>query len=105
MKNEHMYKKLKYKLTLSYMYNINKYHRPDKQTIWHMCQYFNVKFNQHMFWTIIKFEYYLNMRICRDTWYRRCNDKMLMDYANTNNISIYDMKEHKIINPVYNILI
>ena len=95
-----MYKKLKYELALSYMYNVNKYHSPDKQTIWNMCQYFNVEFTKHMFWTIMKFEYYFDMRICRDTWYRRCNNKMLMDYANANHIIIYDMKEHKIINSV-----
>ena len=100
MKNEHMYKKLKYELTLSYMYNVNKYHRPDKQTIWHICQYFNVTFNKHMFWTIMKFEYYFNMRICRYTWYRRCSEQMLVDYANTHHLSLYDMQEHKIINSV-----
>lgn len=97
MKNEHLYKKLKYALTLSYMYNVNKYHRPDKQTIWHMCQYFNVEFNNKRFDTIVNFGCVFGMRLRRDTHYLFFNDKMLMDYANAHNIRLYDMKEHKLV--------
>ena len=100
MKNEHLYKKLKYELTLSYLYNTNKYHRTNRQTLWNICQYFNIEFTNCLYSTIVNFAYFFGIRLRRDTYFLCCNDVMLTHYANSHNISIYDMKEHKIINSV-----
>lgn len=100
MKNEHMYKKLKHELTLNYLYNTNKYHRPHIQTILHICKYFNVDFNSKWCNTITDFGYVFSMRLRFETHYLFLNDKMLIDYANAHHISIYDIEEHKIINSV-----
>lgn len=100
MKNEHIYKKLKYELTLNYLYNTNKYHRPYMQTILHICKYFNVDFNSKWCNTITDFGYVFGMRLRIETHYLFLNDKMLIDYANTHHLSLYDMQERKIINSV-----
>lgn len=100
MKNEHLYKKLKYELTFNFLYNINKYHKPYRQTLWNICQYFNVEFNNKRFNTITNFGCVFGMRLRRDAHCLFYNDKILIDYANAHNIRIYDMKEHKIINSV-----
>ncbi len=100
MKNEHMYKKLKYELTLSYLYNISKYHRPYKQTIWNICKYFNVDFNMQRCNTITNFGYIFYMRLRRDTQYLFLNDVMFMDYANAHNLRLYNAETHKPVNSV-----
>lgn len=100
MKNEHMYKKLKYELTLNCLYNTNKYHKPYIQTILHICKYFNVDFNSQRCSAITDFVYVFSMRLRFETHYLFLNDKMLIDYANAHHISIYDIEEHKIINSV-----
>lgn len=100
MKNEHMYKKLKYELTLSYMYNINKYHRPYKQTIWHICKYFNVEFNNQRCNAITNFGYIFCIRLRRDTHRLFLNDVMFMDYANAHNLRLYNAETHKPVNSV-----
>lgn len=100
MKNEHLYKKLKYELTLSYIYNINKYHRPYKQTIWNIYKYFNVDFNMQRCNTITNFGYIFCMRLRRDTHYLFLNDVMFIDYANAHNFRLYDAKTHELVNPV-----
>lgn len=105
MKNEHMYKKLKYELTLSYLYNIVKYTKPNKQTLWSICKYFNVEFNNQRYNTVSDFAYNFSKRMRNNIYYLCCNAENLMYYANAHHISIYDMKEHEIINSVYNILV
>ena len=95
-----MYKKLKYELTINYLYNENKYNKPYRQTIWHICKYFNVDFNSQRYSAITDFGYVFGMRLRIETHYLFLNDKMLIDYANAHNISIYDIQEHKIINSV-----
>lgn len=100
MKNEHMYKKLKHELTLNFLYNTNKYHIPYRQIIWNICKYFNVDFNSKWCNTITDFGYVFGMRLRFETHYLFLNDKMLIDYANSHNISLYDIEEHKIINSV-----
>lgn len=95
-----MYKKLKYELTLNCLYNANKYHRTCTETIWHICKYFNVDFNSQWCSAITDFVYVFGMRLRFETHYLFLNDKMLIDYANSHNISIYDIQEHKIINSV-----
>ena len=97
MKNEHMYKKLKYELTLNFLYNTNKYHKSYRQTLLNICQYFNVEFNNKRFDTIVNFGCVLGMILRRDAHCLFYNDKMLMDYANAHNIRLYDMKEHKLV--------
>ena len=100
MKNEHMYKKLKYELTLNFLYNTNKYHKSYRQTLLNVCQYFNVEFNNKRCGTVINFGCVFGIRLRIETHYLFLNDKMLIDYANAHNISIYDIQEHKIINSV-----
>lgn len=100
MKNEHMYKKLKYELTLNFLYNTNKYHKSYRQTLLNVCQYFNVEFNNKRFDTVVNFGCVFSMRLRFETHYLFLNDKMLIDYANAHHISIYDIEEHKIINSV-----
>lgn len=100
MKNEHMYKKLKHELTLNYLYNTNKYHRPYRQIIWNICQYFNVEFNNERCNTITNFGYFFCIRLCRDTHCLFLNDKILMDYANTHNLRLYNAETHKPVNSV-----
>lgn len=97
MKNEHMYKKLKHELTLSFLYNTNKYHKPYRQTLWNICQYFNVEFNNKRFDTIVNFGCVFGMRLRMDAHYLFFTDKMFVDYANAHNIRLYDMKEHKLV--------
>lgn len=95
-----MYKKLKYELTLNFLYNTNKYHKSYRQILLNICQYFNLEFNNKLFDTITDFGYVLGMILRRDAHCLFLNDKMLIDYANAHNISLYDMQERKIINSV-----
>lgn len=100
MKNEYLYKKLKHELTLSYLYNLIKYTKPNRQTVWSICKYFNVEFNNQRYNTISNFAYGFNRRLCHDIYYLCCNTENIMSYANAHNIKLYDMKEHKLINSV-----
>lgn len=100
MKNEYLYKKLKYELALSYLYNTNKYRHTNRQILWNICQYFNIEFTNQLYNTISTFAYCFCIKLRRDTYFLYCNEVMLTRYANTHNINIYDMKEHKLINSV-----
>lgn len=95
-----MYKKLKHELTLNYLYNTNKYHKPYRQTLWNICQYFNVEFTNQRCNTITDFGYVFSVKLRRDTHYLFFTDKMFVDYANAHNIRLYDAEAHKLVNPV-----
>lgn len=100
MRNERMYKKQKHELTLNFLYNTNKHHKPMRQTLWNICKYFQIEFNNQRYNVISTFAYRLGLSIRAQTHYLFYNDEMLMNYANTHNIKLYDMKEHKVINSV-----
>ena len=98
MRNEYLYKKQKHELTLNFLYNTNKHHKPQRQTLWSICKYFQIEFNNHLYNVISIFAYHLGMTIRMQTHYLFYNDEMLLNYANTHNIKLYDMEKHKVIN-------
>lgn len=100
MKNEHLYKKIKYELALNLLYNGNKYHRPKRQTLWSICTYFKVEFNNQRFNVIYDFSFDFSRKILINTNHLFYTEIMFIEYANSHNIRLYDIKEHKIINSV-----
>lgn len=98
MNNAHIYKKMKYDLALGFLYNVNMYHKLEKQTLLNMCQYFQIEFNNRLYSTISDFAHQLGLRIRMQTNFLFYSDEMLLNYANAHNIKLYDIKEHKIIN-------
>lgn len=100
MKNEHLYKKLKYELTLNYLYNTNKYHRPYRQTIWNICKYFNIEFTNQRYSVIHNFSYSLAWEMNINKFYFGITDELLIEYASTHNLKLYDTETHKLVNHV-----
>lgn len=100
MRNEYLYKKLKYELALSYLYNRNKSQKIWRQIAWNLCKCFNVEFTNQRYSVIHNFSYALNRKIRMDIPYLCYTDKMFIDYANAHNLKLYDMKEYKFISYV-----
>lgn len=98
MRNEYMYKKQKHELTVNLLYNTNKYHRTIRQTFWNICIYFNIEFTNRRFSVISNFAYRLGQKIRMQAFRLVYTNEMLLDYANTHNIKLYDMEKHKVIN-------
>lgn len=100
MKNEHLYKKLKYELALSYLYNTNKYHKFPTQVVCHVCKCFNVEFNNWRFDVITNCAYSFVSRMREHTSCFYITNEILTDYAHAHHIRLYDMEESKLVNPV-----
>ena len=100
MKNEHMYKKLKYELTLSYMYNRNKRYGVWRQIVWNLCRCFNVEFTNQLYIVIQNLAHHLVSKMHISTVYASCTDDMFIDYANAHNFRLYDAKTHELVNHV-----
>lgn len=100
MKNEHLHKKLKYELALSYMYNRSKRYGAWRQIAWKLCKCFNVEFTNQRYSVIHNFSYALNRKIRMGIPYMYYTDKMFIDYANAHNFRLYDIKTHELVNPV-----
>lgn len=100
MKNKYLYKKLKYELALSYLYNKNKGYKIWRQIAWNLCECFNVEFTNQRYSVIHNFSYALDRKICIDIPYLCYTDKMFIDYANAHNLKLYDVKECKFVNSV-----
>lgn len=97
MKNEHLYKKLKHELALSYLYNRNKCYGVWRQIVWNLCKCFNVEFTNQLYIVIQNLSHNLvrEMHI-----YGCCTDEVFIDYANAHNFRLYDVKTHELINLV-----
>ena len=103
MRNKHLYKKLKYELTLSFIYNLDKnvqLYKPQRQTLWRVCKYFNIEFTNHLYITISVFARCLRTKMLKEDISAFYNYKRIIDYANFHHLRLYDMDEHKIINYV-----
>lgn len=100
MKNEHMHKKLKYELALSYLYNRNKRYGIWRQIVWNLCKCFNVEFTNQLYVVIKNFSHNLVREMCISTLPMSCTDNMFIDYANAHNLRLYDAEAHKLVNPV-----
>ncbi len=100
MKNEHIHKKLKRELTLSYLYNKNKHYGIWIQIAWNLCKCFNVEFTNQLYIVIQNFSYNLVKEIHIRTVDASCTDEMFIDYANVHNFRLYDAITHELVNPV-----
>lgn len=100
MRNEYLYKKLKYELALSYLYNRNKGQKIWRQIAWNLCKYFNIKFTNQRYSIIHNFSYSLVWEMHINRVYLGVTDELLIDYANTHNLRLYDTEAHKLVNHV-----
>lgn len=100
MKNEYLYKKLKYELTLSYLYNLIKYTMPNKQNAWSICKYFNVEFTNQLYIVIQNLSQHLVREMHIRTAYASRTDEVFINYANAHNFRLYDAKTHELVSPV-----
>lgn len=100
MKNEHMYKKLKYELALSYLYSRNKRYGIWRQIVWNLCKCFNVEFTNQLYIVIKNFSHNLVREMHISTLPLSCIDEMFIDYANSHNLRLYDSETHKLVNHV-----
>lgn len=100
MKNERMYKKLKYELALSYLYNRNRHYGIWRQIAWNLCKCFNVEFTNQLYIVIQSCSRNLIREMHINACYQSCHDEMFIDYANAHNLRLYDAKTHELVNPV-----
>lgn len=100
MKNEYLYKKLKYELALSYLYNRNKRYDIWRQIALNLCKCFNVEFTNYRFAVMHNFSYDLSRKIRQNAHCLQFTDEILIDYANAYNFRLYDVKECRFINSV-----
>lgn len=100
MKNEHIHKKLKRELTLSYLYNKNKHYGIWIQIAWNLCKCFNVEFTNQLYIVIQNLSHHLIREIHIKTVDASCTDEMFIDYANVHNFRLYDAITHELVNPV-----
>ena len=99
MKNEHLHKKLKRELTLSYLYNRNKHYDVWRQIAVNLCKCFNVKFTNQLYIVIQNLSQHLVREMHIRTYASR-TDEVFIDYANTHNLRLYDAITHKLVNSV-----
>lgn len=99
MKNEHIHKKLKRELTLSYLYNRNKHCGVWRQIVLNLCKCFNVEFTNQLYIVIQSFSHHLVMEMHIRTYASR-TDEVFIDYANTHNLRLYDAITHELVNSV-----
>lgn len=99
MKNEHIHKKLKRELALSYLYNRHKHYGVWRQIAWNLCRCFNVEFTNQLYIVIQTLSRHLVMEM-HIRVYESCTDKMFIDYANAHNLRIYDAGTYKLVNSV-----
>ena len=100
MKNEHIHKKLKCELTLSYLYNKNKHYGVWRQIAWNLCKCFNVEFTNQLYIVIQNFSYNLVREMHIRTAYASRTDEVFIHYANTHNFRLYDAITHELVNSV-----
>lgn len=99
MKNEHIHKKLKRELALSYLYNKNKHYGICIQMAWNLCKYFNVEFTTELYIVIQNLSQHL-VREMHIITYPSRTDKVFINYANTHNFRLYDAITHELVNSV-----
>lgn len=99
MKNEHIHKKLKRELALSYLYNKNKHYGSWIQMSWNLCKCFNVEFTTELHIVIQNLSHHL-VREMHIPAYASCADKVFINYANTHNFRLYDAITHELVNSV-----
>ncbi len=100
MKNEHLHKKLKRELTLSYLYNKNKHYGVWRQIVWNLCECFNVEFTNQLYIVIQNFSYNLVREMHIRTDYASRTDDVFIHYANAHNFRLYDAITHELVNSV-----
>ena len=100
MKNEHIHKKLKRELALSYLYNKNKHYGVWIQMAWNLCKCFNVEFTTELYIVIKNLSQHLVREMHISTVCASGTDKMFIDYANAHNLRIYDAITHELVNSV-----
>lgn len=97
MKNEHLYKKLKYELTLSLLYNKNKRYVAWRQIVWNLCKCFNVEFTNQRYIVIQNFSHDLAREMRMNTSHLSFTDDVFIDYANTHNLRLYNVETHELV--------
>lgn len=100
MKNEHIHKKLKRELALSYLYNRNKHYGIWRQIAWNLCKCFNVEFTNQLYIVIQNTSHHLVREMHISTVCVSDTDKRFIDYANAHNLRIYDAGTYKLVNSV-----
>ena len=100
MKNEHIHKKLKRELTLSYLYNKNKHYGVWRQMAWNLCKCFNVEFTNQLYIVIQNLSQHLVREMHIRAAYASRTDEVFIDYANTHNFRLYDAVTYKLVNSV-----
>lgn len=97
MKNEHLHKKLKYELALSYLYNTNKRYVVWRQMVWNLCECFNVKFTNQLYIVIQNLSHHLVREMHIRNVYASVADEVFIDYANAHNLRLYDAETHELV--------
>ena len=100
MKNEHIHKKLKRELTLSYLYNKNKHDGIWIQMAWNLCKCFNVEFTTELYIVIQNLSQHLVREMHIRASYASRTDDVFINYANTHNFRLYDAVTYKLVNSV-----
>ena len=100
MKNEHIHKKLKRELTLSYLYNKNKHYGVWRQMAQNLCKCFNVEFTNQLYIVIQNLSQHLVREMHIRAAYASRTDAVFIDYANTHNFRLYDAVTYKLVNSV-----
>lgn len=99
MKNEHIHKKLKRELALSYLYNKNKYDSICIQMAWNLCKCFNVEFTTELYIVIQNTSHHLVREMHIRTYASR-TDEVFIDYANAHNLRLYDAETHELVTSI-----
>ena len=100
MKNEHIHKKLKRELTLSYLYNRNKNYGVWRQMAWNLCKCFNVEFTNQLYIVIQNLSQHLVREMHIRASYASRTDDVFINYAKTHNFRLYDALINEIVNSV-----
>lgn len=99
MKNEHIHKKLKRELALSYLYNKSKHYGVWRQIALNLCKCFNVEFTNQLYIVIQNLSQHLIREMHIRTYSSR-TDEVFINYANTHNFRLYDAITHELVNSV-----
>ena len=97
MRNNHLYKKLKYALALNVIWNVSKHHNTRRQTILWAFKHFQVLPTNRDITAVEDYSYVIANTITYQRGLLWLNRATIVDYAKEHGIVIYDMENGEIV--------
>lgn len=97
MRNDYLYKKLKYALALNVIWNVSKHHLSRRHTMLWAFKQFQILPTSRYITSIEDYSYVITERITYERGLLWLTRAIIVDYATKHDIVIYDMMDGSVI--------